>query len=80
MSRKSLKSDRIKACELAAQVMQGAGMDGAIGPRLMSVTVFFENYIAEGCGATDKYMRLLEPRQRKALRLVRGGAMTGDAK
>lgn len=46
--KKSLKRDRIKACELAAQVMAG---DPEM-PKLWSVTVFFECYIQKGAAGT----------------------------
>jgi len=44
---------RIKACELAAQVMAGRINEIAI-PQLWSYAVFFETYINEGAKSTQK--------------------------
>jgi hypothetical protein len=71
---RSLKADRVKACELAAQVMHGHGMDEAnIGGRVMALAVFFESYISEGCSTTERDMQLLRnalPKRPRKLRAV----------
>jgi hypothetical protein len=82
MTDRSLKRDRIKACELAAICMQGnCGPEKAIAGRLMSLTVFFETYIAEGCDATEAKMRLLtrgvRGARRKQWQVIAGGALNG---
>ncbi len=71
----SSRSTRLKACELAAVCMQGQGNDGAVGPRLMSLVVFFETYIDEGAHATQSVMRLLARPGRKNLKVVAGGGL-----
>jgi hypothetical protein len=50
---RSKKSDRIRACELAAQVMAGRPEDNP-APLLWCLTVFFESYIEHGCKGTQK--------------------------
>lgn len=50
---KSRRSTRIKACELAAQVMAGRP-DDTPAPLIWSLSVFFENYIDCGARATAK--------------------------
>lgn len=71
-----MKTTRIKACELAAQCMQGHGLafDG-IGARLMSLCVFFENYIDLGAAGTEKNMRMLSRRKLKNFKIVAGGKL-----
>ena len=79
-TRVSRRADRVKACELAAQCLQGqCGPEIGVGGRMMSLVVFFETYIAEGCDATEAKMRLLthnvRGNRRKNWRVVAGGAM-----
>jgi hypothetical protein len=57
---KSRKSDRIKACELAARVLQGRGTEVLV-PRLWSVVTFFEAYIADGANGTLEEFGPKEP-------------------
>lgn len=71
----SRRATRIKACELAAQCMQGQAAMDSIGARLMSLCVFFENYIDVGAAATDEDMRLLSRRRVKNLKVVSGGRL-----
>lgn len=52
-SKHSIRADRIKACELAAQVMAGRPNDTP-APLLWCLTVFFESYIEHGARATQK--------------------------
>lgn len=67
MARRSLKKDRIKACELAAQVMHGKGTEGALMPQMWSITVFFEQYITLGAAGT---MKDFGPKKPKKLKVV----------
>jgi hypothetical protein len=53
MSRRSRRSTRIKACQLAALVLSGRPNDELV-PRAWSLTVFFENYIDQGAAGTRK--------------------------
>lgn len=66
MSRSTRKT-RIKACELAAQVMAERVFDTP-APMLWSLAVFFENYIDKGAKAT---LRDFGPRPAKVALLVR---------
>lgn len=75
MNERSYKATRIKACELAAQMMHGQGAADDIGSRLMSLVVFFETYIDCGCDETDKRMKLLQKTRGKRLRVVAGGRL-----
>ncbi len=71
---KSRRKTRIKAAELAAQCL-GSEMaaGGATAGRLMALVIFFELYIDHGADATEKEMRLLEPRECGELKVVAGG-------
>lgn len=76
----SCKTDRIKACELAAQCMQGlCGPETGMGARLMSLTVFFETYISRGADATETAMKMLTHNvrgaKRKNWRVIAGGGL-----
>jgi len=73
--RRSSRATRIKACELAAQCLQGQAASEAIGARLMSLCIFFENYIDVGATATEADMRMLSRRRVKRLKVVAGGRM-----
>jgi len=54
VSKRSRRSTRIKAFELAAQCLQGqVAVEGNIGSRMMSLVIFFENYIDQGATATS---------------------------
>jgi hypothetical protein len=70
------RASRIKACELAAQCMQGHGLafDG-IGARLMSLCIFFEHYIDLGADATETDMQILSRRKVKKYKVVAGGQL-----
>ena len=67
MTDRSLKRDRIKACELAAIVMAGRPGDNP-APLVWSLAVFFESYIAEGANGTQ---RDFGPKKPVKLRVVR---------
>lgn len=70
------RETRIKACELAAQCMQGHGLAfEGIGARLMSLCVFFESFIEKGSSGTEEEMRLLSRRKVKKFKIVAGGHM-----
>ena len=70
------RASRIKACELAAQCMQGHGLAfDRIGSRLMSLCVFFENYIDQGADATERDMRMLTRRKVKKYKVIAGGQL-----
>jgi len=73
---RSTKATRIKACELAAQCMQGHGLAfSGIGPRIFSLCIFFENYIDEGSEATEQSMKMLSRRRVKKFKVVAGGKL-----
>ena len=68
------RSTRVKACELAAQCVQGQFVSGEMNAaKLMSLCIFFESYIDKGADATDADMRLLSRRRVKQLKVVAGG-------
>jgi hypothetical protein len=67
---------RTKACEFAAQMMEGEGMSGDIASRLMSLCVFFEMYIISGSAETEKCMRILSKRKTKKFRVIAGGNLS----
>lgn len=74
------RTTRVKACELAAQCMQGqCDPSIGVGSRLMSLVVFFEVYIAEGADECERRMKLLSRdvrgAKRKNWRVIAGGAM-----
>ena len=66
------RGTRIKACELAASIVAHHEYDGA---HLMSLCVFFENYIDEGADATEQAMHLLSRRRVKGFKVVAGGKL-----
>ena len=79
-TRTSHRTTRIKACELAAQCLQGqCDPQVGIGSRLMSLVVFFETYISTGADATEQSMKMLthgvRGAKRKNWRVIAGGAM-----
>lgn len=67
MSKKSRRSTRIKACELAAIVMAHR-VDETTAPRLWSLAVFFECYIDGGANATRKPFGPKKPRMLRAVK------------
>ena len=67
------RATRIKACELAASIAAGHTYDGA---RLMSLCVFFENYIDTGADATEAAMHMLSRRKVKGFKVIAGGKLT----
>lgn len=69
-SNRSRRSTRIKACELAAQVMRHRDSPEPLAPQLWSLCVFFECYINDGANATAKPFG---PKKPKKLKIVRGG-------
>lgn len=69
------KSVRIKAAELAAQCLQGQLAEGPVGARLMSLCIFFENYIERGSEETEQLMGLLSRKKTKRFRVIAGGAL-----
>ena len=72
----STKATRVKACELAAQCIAGQFVTGDISAsKLMSLCVFFENYIDIGAEKTEEAMHLLRPRKVKNLKVVAGGKL-----
>lgn len=70
---KSLKKDRVKACELAAACMAGKGDADPIMPRLWSLTVFFEQYITFGAAGTSKDFGPKKPAKLKVVKPRHGG-------
>lgn len=75
-AKSSSRAVRTKACELAAQCLQGqCGVGTGVGRRLMSLAIFFENYISEGANQTQETMRLLSPRKVKKLRVISGAGL-----
>lgn len=78
MSKPGARRDtRLRACELAAQCLQGQLTEGAHGARLMALVIFFETYIDLGCDETERRMRLLRPKKLDGtkLRVVAGGGL-----
>lgn len=61
------KKTRIKACELAAEVMAGRPNELCV-PHLWSLAVFFENYIDLGADGTR---RDFGPKKPKKLKVVK---------
>lgn len=57
---------RTEACRMAAQVMAGRP-DDTLAPRVWSLAVFFEKYIAEGAAATAKDFGPKKPVKLKAV-------------
>lgn len=66
-SHKEARDTRLEACRLAAQVMAGRPSDTP-APLLWSLAVFFEMYIASGCGATQKDFGPKSPAKLKVVR------------
>lgn len=67
--KKSKLSIRIKACELAAEVLAGRAGDGATpAPLVWSLAVFFESYIYNGAEGTRKAFGPKKPRRLKVVR------------
>lgn len=64
----SRRATRVKACELAAQVMAGRPYE-VPAPLLWSLAVFFETYSDAGCAATRKGFG---PKNPIKLRVVKG--------
>lgn len=62
------KKTRIKACELAAQVMAGRPNEVSFCPTLWSLTVFFEEYIKKGAEGTLKDFGPKKPAKLKVVR------------
>lgn len=57
------------ACQLAAQVMQGAGVtDRPLAPMLWSLAVFFEEYIETGSVGTQKDFGYKKPPKLKVVK------------
>lgn len=77
----STRATRELAAQLAAQVLQGRGNIGYLGPRLASLVVFFENYLDEGISEVVATMGLLvdEEDETRAYRVVAGGALRAKA-
>lgn len=74
-----MRSTRVKACELAAQCVQGQFITGEMSAaKLMALCIFFESYIDGGAKKTEQDMRLLSRRKVKNFRIVSGGKL--DAK
>ncbi len=71
-SRVSQRATRIKACQLAAQMLQNHEYDGG---KLMSLCVFFETYIETGADATEQAMHLLSRRKVKGFKVIAGGRL-----
>lgn len=72
----SRRATRVKACELAAQCMQGHGLAfEGIGSRLMSLCILFETYIDEGAEGTEEKMRMISRRKVKNFKVVAGGQL-----
>jgi hypothetical protein len=65
--KRSLKSDRIKACELAALVLCGREIE-TYAPTVWSLTVFFESYIEAGATGTLRDFGPKKPVKLKAVR------------
>ncbi len=72
---------RIKAAELAAQVVASQGFgDAGIGARLWSMAVFFETYITRGASETNDIMNLLnEDTDTPGFRVIAGGSLKDRA-
>jgi len=76
MTSRADAATRIKACELAAQCVQGQFISGEISAaKLMSLCIFFENYIDIGAAATEADMHLLSRRRVKRLKIIAGGKL-----
>jgi hypothetical protein len=58
---------RWQACKMAAQVMTMCGDDEGICPRVWSLAVFFETYMAEGADGTVADFGPKEPVEIKAI-------------
>ena len=71
---KSHKRDRIKACELAAEVV-GSIEGDVTAAKLMALTVFFESYIVRGCDWTEKHMKFLDDGKVANLHVIAGGKL-----
>lgn len=56
---------RWQACKMAAQVMAGCGDDEGLCPRVWSLTVFFETYMAAGSEGTLEDFGPKEPTELK---------------
>ena len=68
------RANRIKACELAAQVV--GSIEGDVSAaKLMALTIFFESYIEHGSEWTSDNMKLMSRRKVKNLRVVAGGKL-----
>lgn len=52
---------RWQACKMAATAIQGKGTDDEIAPRVWSLAVFFESYMAHGAEGTREDFGPKEP-------------------
>jgi hypothetical protein len=66
---------RILAAQCAAQVLQGLGNEDGLGSKLAALVTFFEIYMDEGIGKTEKKMKLLDRPGNADLRIVAGGKL-----
>ena len=68
------RANRIKACELAAQVV-GQTQGEVSAAKLMALTIFFESYIEHGSEWTSENMKLMTRKKVKNLHVVAGGKL-----